>query len=262
MASDSSDGWVEIKALIIGRASPEPSKKHIETVCTGGITERGQLLRLYPIPYRYLEENQQYKLWTWASFAVQKNPQDKRKESYRVREESIRILSEVSDKSEQFSLLQKAISPHREYLDEMYKRDWTSMGVVEIELLALEARPQSRNWERDKPHVKQFHLYTEVRPLKQQPIEMRLRYRCKNNPDCKTHESTLLGWEYMAAFRKFRMQYKTGVRAFEEISRIILDRFADPSKRGYALVGTHHRYGSWMVAQLYWFDKHPTPRLF
>jgi hypothetical protein len=38
--------WREQKALIIGRAYPEPSKKYIETVCTGAITESGELLRL------------------------------------------------------------------------------------------------------------------------------------------------------------------------------------------------------------------------
>jgi hypothetical protein len=48
--------WQEKQVLIIGRASPEPSKKHIETVCTGGITADGEVLRLYPIPLRYLEK--------------------------------------------------------------------------------------------------------------------------------------------------------------------------------------------------------------
>ena len=80
MATDSSGVvWREQKALIIGRAYPEPSKKHIETVCTGAITEDGQLLRLYPISWRYLNENQQYRLWSWATFEIRKSEGDKRK---------------------------------------------------------------------------------------------------------------------------------------------------------------------------------------
>ena len=54
--------WQEKRALIIGRASPEPSRKHIETVCTGGITEQGDVLRLYPIPLRYLRKGEQVQI--------------------------------------------------------------------------------------------------------------------------------------------------------------------------------------------------------
>jgi hypothetical protein len=34
---------------------PELSLKYTETVCTGGVLENGRPIRLYPIPYRYLE---------------------------------------------------------------------------------------------------------------------------------------------------------------------------------------------------------------
>ncbi len=263
MSGYSSDlSWVEKSVLIIGRASPEPSKKHIETVCTGGITEDGQLLRLYPIPLRYLEENEKYKLWTWAKFDVRKNPEDKRKESYRVRDGSIEVLSEIESSSERFSLLQKAFVQDRETLGVMYKQDWTSMGIVPIEMVEFKTRIQRKDWEKDKPYVKQFNMYTERKPLEQLPIEMQLKYRCKNNPNCKTHISTLIGWEYMEAFRNFRTRYGTGLEAFGRIKDEVAKRFSDPSRDAYALVGTHFKYPSWMVAQLYFFDKHLPARLF
>jgi len=256
MSTDPSDlGWQEKRALIIGRASPEPSKKHIETVCTGGITESGELLRLYPIPLRYLEKESRYKLWTWAKFDVQKNPSDKRKESFRVREGSIEVLAEVTDWSERFELLKKAIVRDRETLDGLYHKDWTSIGVVEIELIDFYKETQRKDWERDKPYIKQFNLYTNVKPLELLPIEMRLKFRCKNNPNCKTHESSLIGWQYMEAFRKFREKCGSGDAAFDAIREKITSLFSDQHKRAFALMGTHHRYGSWMVAELYFFDK-------
>ena len=254
--------WIEKRALIIGRASPEPSKKHIETVCTGGITEDGQLLRLYPIPLRYLEPNQKYNLWTWARFDTQKNPSDKRKESFRVRDESITVLSHVQSDSEKFSLLQKAIVRDRETLDEQYHRDWTSMGVIEIEMIDFTAEMQKKDWEIDKPYIKQFNLYVELKPLEQLPLDMRLKFRCKNNPACKTHVSTLIGWEYMETFRSFRNRYGSGAAAFDQIKHALATRFSDKRKNAFALMGTHHKFGSWMVAQLYFFDKDLTPRLF
>ena len=179
MPTNPSDlAWHEKKALIIGRASPEPSKKYIETVCTGALTEEGELLRLYPIPLRYLEMSQRYRLWIWAKFEVQKNPQDKRKESYKVRDGSITILSQVRSDAEQFSLLKRAISQDKETLVQLYHRDWTSMGVIEIEYVDFTAEKQQKSWENDKPYIKQFHLYIGTKPLEQLPIRMQLKFRC------------------------------------------------------------------------------------
>ena len=148
MATDSSGVvWREQKALIIGRAYPEPSKKHIETVCTGAITEDGQLLRLYPISWRYLNENQQYRLWSWATFEIRKSEDDKRKESYRVREESISVLSHVESQAERFSLLSKAIFLDRETLDRQYREDWTSINTVHLTILIrLETSMRRVRW--------------------------------------------------------------------------------------------------------------------
>jgi hypothetical protein len=255
-------GWEQKQALIIGRASPEPSKKHIETVCTGAITEQGQLLRLYPIPLRYLQDTQKYSLWTWAKFEVQKNPHDKRKESYRVRPDAISILSRVQSNSEKFSLLKKAIAQDRETLEAQYRKDWTSMGVVEVRLVDLKPQIQKGNWEKDKPYIKQFELFVERKPLEQLPIEIRLRYRCANNPNCKTHVSSLIGWEYMEAFRKFRSKYHSGLEAFAKIKEELGRRFSDATRSSFALLGTHSRYPSWMVAQIYFFDKSLPSRLF
>jgi hypothetical protein len=254
--------WQQKTALIIGRASPEPSKKHIETVCTGGITENGEVLRLYPIPLRYLEREKRYKLWTWAKFEVQKSSSDKRKESYRVRENSIEVLAEVTDRSEIFALLEKAIFPDRETLDERYHQDWTSIGVVEIELIDFYTAVQTKDWEKDKPHIKQFLLYTERKPLEPLPIEMRLKFRCKNNPNCKSHDTSLIGWQYMEAFRKFREHYGSGDAAFIAIDQKIRSNFADSQKRSFALMATHFKWASWMVAELYFFDKQLPRRLF
>jgi hypothetical protein len=227
MPTDSSGvTWQEQKALIIGRAYPEPSKKHIETVCTGAITDDGQLLRLYPISWRYLDENQQYRLWTWATFEVRKSEDDNRRESYRVREESISILSHVASQEERFSLLQKAIFPDRETLDRRYHEDWTSMGLVEIEMIEFRTAKPRADWAENKGYIKQAHLYVDVKPLEQAPLDMKLKFRCKNNPACKTHFCRLIGWEYMEAFRKFRVKYGSDAEGIRKIKPELCTRRA------------------------------------
>jgi hypothetical protein len=40
--------------LILCKTYPSPSAKYSETSCVAGMTEDGQLLRLYPIPFRMI----------------------------------------------------------------------------------------------------------------------------------------------------------------------------------------------------------------
>jgi len=263
MATNPSDiEWQEQKALIIGRAYPEPSKKHIETVCTGAITEDGRLLRLYPISLRYLDHHQQYKLWSWARFDVVKSPTDQRKESYRVKEETISVLSNVDSPEEQFSLLSKAIVSDRETLEDQYHNDWTSIGVIEIDLVRIEAEASRSDWKKTKPYIQQSRLDVEVKPLEQPPIDIRIWFRCKHNKACKGHQSNLMGWEYVEAFRKFRVTYGSEDAAIAKIKEAILAKFADGERSAYALLGTHFKRPIWMVAQLYFFRKDLQPLMF
>jgi len=263
MQADSSDlEWREQKALIIGRAYPEPSKKHIETVCTGAITEDGQLLRLYPISWRYLDKNKQYRLWSWAKFDIRKSDDDKRKESYRVREETITVLSYVESPAERLALLQKGMSPDRETLQRQYREDWTSIGLVEIEFVDFRTAKPRIDWAQAKPYTKQAHLYVDVKPLEQSPIDLKLRVRCKNNPCCKTHFCRLIGWEYMEAFRNFRSQYGSDAAGIAKLREVILAKFSDPNNVSFALLGTHSRYPVWMIGQLYFFRRDLPAMLF
>jgi len=52
---------MRMKVLITVKAYPAISKKYNETVCTAGITEEGKWIRIYPIPFRQLEYDNQFR---------------------------------------------------------------------------------------------------------------------------------------------------------------------------------------------------------
>jgi hypothetical protein len=263
MATDSPGvEWQEQRALIIGRGYPEPSRKHIETVCTGAITEDGRLLRLYPVSWRYLEDHQQYRLWSWARFDISKSGDDKRKESYRVREQTIQVLSCIKSPEEQFSLLRPAIVPDQETLERRYHEDWTSLGIVEIEMVDFKAEMPRSDWAKSKPYTKQSRLDVEVKPLEQPPVQLKLAFRCKNNPACKVHHSGLIGWEYMETFRQFRGKYGSESDGVATLKEAMVKRFSNAATSAYALLGTHSRFPVWMIGQLYFFRKDLQPLMF
>jgi len=261
-ADSSSLIWTRKRVLIIGRASPEPSKKHIETVCTGGITESGELLRLYPIPLRYLQQEQRYKQWSWAEFDIQKNPSDKRKESFTVRQDTISVLGQVESESERFHLLSKGIVSDRETLDVMRQEDRTSIGLVEINVQDFVGKTRRKEWSKEKPYIKQSNLYVEKKPLEQPAIDIQIKFSCKNNLACKAHQCSLIGWEYTEGLRNFVTKYGDLDGAFMRLKQELEKRYKNPAKRTFALMGTHFRYPSWMVAQLYAFPRDIPSRLF
>ncbi|MDR3275368.1 MAG: hypothetical protein LBS81_05345 [Endomicrobium sp.] len=71
------------RVLILVKTYPTPSQKYDELVCTAGITEDGQWIRLHPVEFRKLPYENQYKKYDWVETKVEKNTGDFRKESFR-----------------------------------------------------------------------------------------------------------------------------------------------------------------------------------
>jgi hypothetical protein len=83
-----------IKVLITVKTYPTVSTKYSELVCTAGFREDGSMIRLYPIPFRDLPYESQYKKYEWIEVDAERNPNDFRPESYRPRG-SIRVVGNV-----------------------------------------------------------------------------------------------------------------------------------------------------------------------
>lgn len=71
------------KVLIAVKTYPTLSGKYDELVCTAGFREDGSWIRIYPIPFRKLKNESQYKKWQWVTLDLVKNDKDIRCESYR-----------------------------------------------------------------------------------------------------------------------------------------------------------------------------------
>lgn len=74
---------MRMKVLITVKAYPALSKKYNETVCTADITEEGRWIRIYPIPFRQLDYNSQFRKYEWIELDLERNKGDFRPESYR-----------------------------------------------------------------------------------------------------------------------------------------------------------------------------------
>ena len=93
------DQWVTKRILITDKTYPTPAWKGGEVVCTAGITEEGEWIRLFPIPYRLLDDPKQFSKYYWIEARVRKAQSDPRAESYNVDIDSIQVIGQIqSDK--------------------------------------------------------------------------------------------------------------------------------------------------------------------
>ncbi len=74
---------MKTRVLILVKTYPVLSKAYQELVCTAGVREDGSWIRLYPVPYRKLKQDQQYKKYQWIEIDAVRNTDDPRPESFR-----------------------------------------------------------------------------------------------------------------------------------------------------------------------------------
>lgn len=66
------------RVLITVKTYPTLSRKYGETVCTAGVREDGSWVRIYPVPFRRLEEAEQYRKFDWLECDLIKSRSDPR----------------------------------------------------------------------------------------------------------------------------------------------------------------------------------------
>jgi hypothetical protein len=69
------------RVLITVKTYPTLSRKYGETVCTAGVREDGSWVRIYPVPFRRLDETEQYRKFDWIDCTLIKSRSDPRPET-------------------------------------------------------------------------------------------------------------------------------------------------------------------------------------
>lgn len=70
------------RVLITVKAYPLPSRSYDELVCTAGITDEGEWIRIYPVPFRFLKDEGKYRKYQWVDINLKKAKKDFRPESF------------------------------------------------------------------------------------------------------------------------------------------------------------------------------------
>ena len=259
------DGTEMLKVLITVKTYPIPSAKYDELVCTAGVTEGGDFIRLYPINFRDLPFSQQYKKYQWIEVMARKHQGfDSRKESYRPDTDTIQIIGKPipSNPGNWGERARYALAKNVRSMEELYdqqKADKTSLGVFKPKKVHdLEISDDDPDWKPGfKAALQQMRLWEDrtvsKEPPRKVPFKFHYRFECDDARCNRRHRMMIEDWEVGALFWRLVDNGRSHRDAAEEVKNKFLRELCGPDKDTYFFVGTILAYPkSWVVVGVFY----------
>lgn len=248
------------------RTYPTPAKKGVEVSCTAAITAKGEWLRLFPIPYRFLDSEQRFHKYQWIEASVTRARNDPRPESFKLHGESpIRISSAPLPTTNNWRARKDIVFPLRapslcHLRRERDERGSPTLGLFRprtIDRLVIEETDP--NWSaRQLAILRQEDLFRKkpITELEKVPYDFRYQFRC-DDAECTGHNMICIDWEMGAAWRRWKDEYGSGWEAKfrQRFEAEMVERYDT-----HFYVGTQHLHqGTWIIVGLF-YPPHPPPQ--
>lgn len=208
-------GIRSLRVVITVKAAPTPSATYGETVCVAGISAdlaRPGWLRLYPINFRYLQQDVRFSKYDIVSVEATPASQDQRAESFRPHMSSLVVERHL-----------KPWRPRRQWIDPYIEDSMCALNgaaranphskslalvrPVDVRGFKIEPHP---GWTPDEKrridaYVSQLDLFDDDdrAPLEAPRFRGSYQWRC-GELTCRGHEQGVLDWEFVALQRHLR----------------------------------------------------------
>jgi len=251
------------RVLIVVRTYPTPAHKGVEVSCTAGVCD-GKWIRLFPVPYRFLDPDKRFSKYQWIECSVVRAAGDARVESYTLDRDSIRIVSPQISTAEAWAARKDVVFPLRsQSLCGLRAQSLQSLGLFRpkaIKRLVIE--PVSPNWTADQLAALRQPLMFDKAPraeLEKVPFNFKYVFQC-DEPKCRGHRAMCTDWEMGASWHRWRNEYGNDwERKFRE--RYECDMVGRNDTHFY--VGTVHKHPrNWVIVGLFYPPKTPQGSLF
>jgi hypothetical protein len=241
---------VEMDVLITVKAYPNPSTKYTETVCVAGIRvdiEPHEWVRLYPVPFRLLPKELQFKKYDIVRLRAVKPRSDSRPESYSPIHDSVKVIDYIargSNWDERMPILKAVEIGSMCELKQLQAYNGTSLGFFKPhEILDFTVTPTRANWDDGQmATLGQGNLFCEVRPtLEKIPYDFRYVYRCDES-SCNGHEMLMIDWELAQLYRRTNYM-KSETERLQAVRTRWLDEICSEKRDTYFYAGNmaaHH----------------------
>lgn len=263
------------RILILCKTYPSPSAKYAETSCVAGMSEEGQLIRLYPVPFRLISDEQQFRKWQWVEARIEHAHNDRRPESHKIYVDTIVCDSAPLKAGKdgwpfRMELLSRLpIFEDVDAIEAQRQAEGTTLALLRPKrILKLEITPtKNPNWtEEEKAKLAQLQQQgglfddgetsADVKLLEKLPFDFHYHYECEVDGNIKVYRHKLVDWEVGALYRRLRKQY--GATGWEEPFRAKYEQEL-PARDLLLLLGTIHRFpDQWLAVSVF---SPPRPQL-
>ncbi|WP_218585503.1 MULTISPECIES: hypothetical protein [Pseudomonas] len=244
----------------------------METSCVAGVDTEGNLIRLYPVPFRLITEGQQFSKWQWIEASIEKTSNDHRPESHKIGVDTIQPREMIPAKNdwnlrravleklpiyENFAALEQArlecnvtlglIRPSRITALEIKKassESWTDEELEKLQKLQI----QPGLFEQDD-------VKSSLKRLEKVPYDFHYRYECTSGKNSEANRHKIVDWEASQLYRNLLRTH--GPAGWETPFRQRLE-VELPSRDLMLLMGTIHRFPhQWLIISLIYPPKQP-----
>ena len=261
-------GFKLTKVLITVMTYPYPSEKYQETVCTAGITESREWVRLYPVDYRYRPVHQRFKKWQWIEIALSPrgHGQDQRIQSREPDLATLRMLGEPLSTKNSWQDRRAIIDPMPHHtvkqLESLYNDKRVSLGIVRPKrVLDLKVTSVDRDWPAKYQALwSQMRLFGQQKPLRKLPYKFQYVFECEDSDN--PHRVTNEDWELGVLFLKELDRRSSEQAAINSIRQKFFEEMCRGDKDTRFFMGTRHPYNEWLVIGTFWPPKCKQEMLF
>lgn len=256
----------EVKVLPLVKAYPNLSRKYGEVSCIAGLDmDTGEWIRLYPVPFRSLEDKQRFRKYQPIRASVQRRGGDRRPESWRVDADSIEVIAPVVSHKRGWEarrpLVEPAISESMCAVRRSQRENGTSLQMFRVREVSdlviedVERDPEKGRmaaaWAAQRSLLDTGELKQQREALEQIPFRFQYQYRCSDN-DCRGHLQSIVDWEIVQLFRNIR----DGADWKRQIRKKWLDQMCGSDRDTAFIVGNQHQHpDGFLVLGVWWPPK-------
>ena len=253
--------WEKKRVLVTVKAYPEKSKKHGTVVCTAGITDKGDWIRLYPMPYSTFLGPGKIHRYDWIEAECEKVTDEKlgRKESFRVRDGSVNIIDrsisigKINGKApweKRNEIILPKIAPSLEYLQEQYQKDKTSLGLIKPTAV-MDFFTREELQQPPEPKEYQRSLDNQIIPIIDAiPHIFAYKFRCAGCNAGKQHDIMCEDWELFESYRTWWKTYPDVKILWEKLHEKFFDFMIRNDLHFY--MGMYSQQPTWLIIGLYY----------
>ena len=257
--------WETKRILITVKTYPTPAWKGGEVVCTAGITDDGQWIRLFPIPFRLLDDPKQFMKYHWIEARVKRATHDPRPESYLVDIDSINVIRPVRADDgwrSRWDIVSPLVAQSMCALRaERDKNQFPTLGMFKPRVIdGLLITPTDADWSNaELERLAQLRLIdntNQLRPLEKIPYTFYYEFSCDDESCAHGHKMSCTDWEMAESYRRWTRKY--GVDWKDKFLEKYQTEMIEKNDTHFYVGTLHGHPNNWIIIGL-WYPRKGVP---